>query len=100
MLEDVGHKCPLVELRLQFPEGSHGKRVLWIQIDRGLVFAQRLARSSKCLVHAPEIEMRVKVTFISRSLHRALEPLNRRVEIALLDQVSSDVVVRVAKVRI
>ena len=44
--------------------------------------------------------MWIKVAFISRSRHRALEPLDRSVEIALLDQVRADVVVRVAEVGI
>src|SRR5205085_2211143 len=59
---------------------------------------ERLEVAALGFADATEVEVRVKVSFITRGRERAPQPGNRTSQIALLNQVSADVVIRISEV--
>ncbi len=51
-------------------------------------------------INAAEVHVRVAVAFVARSLKSALQPGNGFVDLALHDEIGSDIVVRISKRRI
>src|ERR1700751_710234 len=50
-----------------------------------------------CFIPASEVDMRKTVAFVSWSFQGQIEPLNRLIDLSLLQQISTDLVVRISK---
>src|SRR5581483_8024822 len=82
-----------VQLALQSPEGARREHVLRIQPQRLLIVIDRLEVTALGFINATEIEVRVKVSLVTRGHQRAPQPGGRTPQVALLNQVSADVVI-------
>src|SRR5262249_36272158 len=83
---------------LQSAERANSKTILRVQVNCSLVFAKRGKPIASRLVNAPEVEMRIKIALVSFGVLGALKPSYCAAIVALLYQISADIVIRVAKV--
>src|SRR5438105_3530615 len=71
-----------------------------VHIVSRLIAIHRPDQIPKPFVDAPQIEVRIEVTLVTLGFERAFEPRDRATKIALLNQVSADVVVGITKLRV
>src|SRR5689334_21987256 len=71
-----------------------------MELDRPLEFRDGARNLAGLHVDAPEVQMREVPRLVALSQYGALEPGDRCLEIALLDEVRPDVIVRISKIRI
>ena len=78
-------------------DGLQGAHMLMVLGQRFLVLPERLPKLALAFIDAPQVEVREAVAFVARRAQGAFKPRDRLVQLALLDQLRADVVVRVAE---
>src|SRR2546428_5733543 len=97
--EGQGGGChPLIHHRTQSGEGTLGQIILGVDPERLLVAFERLVPLPLLLVDASQIQVGERRALVPLGARRFLQPLDRVVELALLDQVGPDVVVWITEV--
>src|ERR1051325_9992967 len=86
-----------VEARLHAAQRLRGLRKVRLLFEREAVMPGRFEQAAAHLINATEVEMREGVGFVARSPKSALEPANAGPDVSLRDQITSDVVVRIAE---
>jgi len=89
-----------IQLLRDRSEGSARERVFRLDLERAHELLLRLPEEALRPVDVSEVAVRVVAWLVARGDDRALEPRDRLVQIAALDQVGADVVVRVPEVGI
>src|SRR5947209_14024448 len=87
----------LIQSRLHAPERLGGLGEVGRLLEGETVMTRGLDEPAALFIDAPQIEMREGVGFITRGRKRALKPTDAVVEIAFGDQITADVVVRIAE---
>src|SRR5207253_8160746 len=77
-----------------------GERIVGLDLQRPLELFERLREHALGPIDLAEVAVRVVTGLVAGRLQRRLEPRDRLVEAAELDQIRADVVVRVPEVRV
>src|SRR5260370_19607841 len=88
---------PSVEQGAKLLEGGHASGIARRALECALEFLDRAIHHPLCRIDSAEIHEWKMARVVTRRLLRFLEPLDRRVQFALRDQISADVVVRISK---